>query len=196
MRQNQNGFSHVILIALIALVVGVTGLVGYKVSSSNEKPSTASVTTNQRQQKQTTTKEVAVQSEKPVQPETAPSSSPTKPATAPPKPAPQSQSYAQAPAPQKRVIAFTKGGGGQQDSIVRVSANLSETQQGTCTYRFSLNGTVRVERTSNVTNSNQCFLDIPVSAFPKSAFYSFSLSFVSSDGLVSATQSPYDIEVK
>lgn len=200
MYRNQNGFSHVILAALIVLVVGVIGFVGYKVTNSNNAESnTASVTAKQKQQKQATTKDVTAQAQQSAQPETAPTSSPSNSAAPASKPAPQPtqpKPTAQTPAPQKRAISFTKGGGGQQDTVVRVSANLSEAQQGTCTYKFALNGSVRVERTSSVSNSNQCFLDVPVSAFPKSAFYSFSLSFVSSDGLVSATQPPYDIEVK
>ena len=97
--------------------------------------------------------------------------------------------------PEKRVISFTKGGGGVEGDYVKVSANLSETQTGTCTYKFSLNGTVRVTETTTITDSNKCLANIAKSKFPKSAIYSFSLTFLSKDGYVSATQAAYDIEV-
>lgn len=61
---------------------------------------------------------------------------------------------------------------------------------------FSLNGTVRVHTTSGVSNGNQCFTEIPLSQFPKSAVYTFSLTFVSSNGLVTASLPAYGIEVK
>lgn len=198
MKQNQHGFSHVILAALIVLVIGIIIFVGYRVSQSDGP-------------KQSTTKGPALISAPKVTPEAkkeVPAQQVSQNNAATPQnsaavsaPAARTQnatpvSPAPAPQPQKRVINFTKGGGGQQGSVVRVSANLSEAQQGTCTYRFSLNGSVRVEQTSGVSNGNQCFLDVPLSAFPKSAFYSFSLYFVSTDGLVSATQPAYDIEVK
>jgi Tfp pilus assembly protein PilV len=97
--------------------------------------------------------------------------------------------------PQPRTISFIKGGGGQSGDVVSVSGTLSENQSGTCTYRFSLNGTVRVEKTTSISGLQTCSINIPVSEFPKSATYSFSLSFVSSSGLVTASQPPYDITV-
>lgn len=97
--------------------------------------------------------------------------------------------------PEVRTISFTKGGAGQNGTIVSASSNLSESQSGTCTFVFSLNGTVRVSKTTSISNSNQCAVDIALSEFPKSATYSYTLSFISNDTLTIANQSAFDVDV-
>ena len=177
-------------------VLAVIGFTGYKVNSS--KPKELSSTTVFKSQKTvaktngslTPTEQSNVTTVTPTTQTTQPKASTNTANTTNSRSTP-----GQTPTPQKRVISFTKGGGGQQGDVMHMSANLSESQQGTCTYQFSLDGNVRVEQTSSVTNANQCASDVPVSKFPKSSTYSFVLSFVSSDGLVSATQAPYDITV-
>lgn len=100
--------------------------------------------------------------------------------------------------PQPRTISFRKGGktslnGGK----VNVSATMSEAHTGTCTYTFSMNGSVKVKETRKIHNSKTCSAKIAKTEFPpKSAKYSLTLSFESSDGGVVAKQSPIDIEVK
>lgn len=98
--------------------------------------------------------------------------------------------------PEVKEIYFTKGGAGQNGSVVSASSNMSETQTGTCTFSFSLNGSVRVTKTTSITNSNQCAIEIPVSEFPKSATYNYTLSFVSSDTLTIANQAVFDVTVE
>lgn len=200
MKLQQHGFSHIIVIALVALVVGVAGFAGYKVvqgnkstqplASANKTSSQAHTSTKTSANLNTASKEQTESTSDATSPAPAPSPAPT---TA------KSTSTTKTTTPtapaEKRTISFTKGGGAQQGTVVHISANLSESQQGTCTYTFSLDGSVRVTQTSAVSNGNQCAIDVPVSAFPKSATYSFALKFVSSDGLVSATQSAYDIDV-
>lgn len=105
-----------------------------------------------------------------------------------------SGSGSSAPVPQTRSVSFVKGGDNLDGGVLTVSSNLSANETGTCTFKFSLNGTVRVERTSQITNSKVCAIEIPQSAFPKSAVYSFELTFVSTDGLATASLA-YDIEV-
>ena len=97
--------------------------------------------------------------------------------------------------PEVRTINFTKGGAGQNGDVVTASSNLSESQSGTCTFTFSLNGTVRVNQTVAISNSNKCAANIPISLFPKSATYSYTLSFVSTDTLTIANQSAFDVDV-
>lgn len=97
--------------------------------------------------------------------------------------------------PQPRKISFIKGGGGQSGKTVSVSGTLSEDHSGTCTYSFSLNGTVRVKKSAENSSLRYCSLSIPTSEFPKSGTYSFSLTFVSKNGLVTASQSPYNITI-
>lgn len=98
--------------------------------------------------------------------------------------------------PQPRNTEFRKGGSGVYDGIVSASANLSANETGTCTFKFRLNGTVRVEHETQITNSKVCAIEIRQSEFLKSAIYSFELTFKSSDGMVTAVQEPYDIEIK
>jgi cytoskeletal protein RodZ len=186
-RLQENGFELVAAIVIAAVVV-VVGFTSFSIvqrrnnSQSNQQTAApAANTPNSTDPLKTSGTSEAT---------TVPSSQPATPST--------QQSTSTAPSstsPQKRTITFTKGGGSQNGDMVSVSANLSENQTGTCTYSFSLNGTERVRQTSSITNAKTCSKDIPVSDFPKSATYSFSLTFLSSDGLVSATQAPYDIEV-
>lgn len=96
---------------------------------------------------------------------------------------------------QPRSTDFVKGGDGIYEGLLTVSSNLSAPETGTCTFSFSLNGTLRVERTAKITNSKVCKIEIPVSDFPKSAIYNFELTFVSTDGLAKADLA-YDIEVE
>lgn len=98
--------------------------------------------------------------------------------------------------PQPRTISFRKGGAGQSGDAVNVSGTMSEAHSGTCTYTFSLNGSVRVKETTKIYNSKTCSTSIATKRFRKSATYSFRLSFESSDGKVVAKQSPIDVEVK
>ncbi len=97
--------------------------------------------------------------------------------------------------PEVREINFTKGGAGLNGAVVSASGNLSENQSGICTYTFSLNGTVRVSKTTTISNSNRCAIDIPIGDFPKSAIYSYNLSFISNDTLTVANQGAFDVEV-
>lgn len=98
--------------------------------------------------------------------------------------------------PEVRTINFTKGGASQNDSVVVASSNLSEAQTGTCTFTFSLNGSVRVSKTAAISNSNKCSIEIPVAEFPKSAIYQYTLSFISSDTLTIANQGAFDVTVQ
>lgn len=97
--------------------------------------------------------------------------------------------------PEVRTISFTKGGAGKNIDVISANGYLSESQSGICTFTFSLNGTVRVNKTVTISNSNKCSIDIPISEFPKSAIYSYTLSFISNDTLTIANQSAFDVEV-
>lgn len=195
MKHKQQGFSHIVLVIVAVVVLGI-GFTGYKVfSKSQQQSNTAS---SQKDQDNTADKKQAddVETSKL---DTVPEATPVEQKPAETKPTTTTKPKTTTPAPDKpkaRSITFTKGGGNQEGSVVRISANLSENQSGTCTYKFSLNGTIRVKETSGVSEGNKCFIEIPVSKFPKSATYSFALYFNTNDNLVTAYQSPYDITVQ
>lgn len=184
MKNNQQGFSHVLLLVSVLLFVSVGG-VGYGVyrKGQSQKATTQTNqanTVSQKQQANAEQKQEVTATETPQTPQPTVAPAPT--------PATPNKST-------QRTISFTKGGGSQQGDKVVVSANLSETHAGTCTYEFYLNGTLRVGK-SGATEGNKCYKEIPVSEFPKSATYSFKLTFISSDSSVVATQAPYDITVQ
>jgi len=184
---NESGVAHLVLILAVAVVVAI-GAVGVTVYRKNEaqKASDATKRASTVQQQSSTAAE-----EKELDSAQAPAAAPA-PAPAPTTTPKTSTTTVKS---QQRTIQFTKGGGSQQGEYVVVSGTLAETIAGTCTYEFYLNGTLRVGK-SNPSAGNKCYMEIPVSDFPKSATYSFKLTFVSSDGTVAATQSPYDIVVQ
>lgn len=97
--------------------------------------------------------------------------------------------------PQPRTINFTKGGASETSSgVVSAASNLSENVTGTCTYTFSLNGTVRVEKSNYITDSNRCE-NTMITGFPKSGTYQYTLTFKSNDNLISASQGAFDVTV-
>lgn len=97
--------------------------------------------------------------------------------------------------PEVREISFKKGGAGQSETVVNASSDMSETQSGTCTFKFSLGGVVKVSKTTTISGTNRCSTEIPVSEFPQNGTYQYSLSFISNDTLTIANQSPFDVDV-
>lgn len=183
MKHDQRGIAHLALIIGAALVIGIIGFAGFRVVNNQS---------SSQIQKSDNTPSAKVPEKSPLT-ETEQKTEVTQPVN---KSTPAPQAPPPKSTPQTRSISFTKGGGTQNGDVVSVSANLSENQTGTCTYSFSLNGTERVKQTSAISNTNACSKEIPVSSFPKSANYSFTLTYLSSDGLVSASQAAYDIEVR
>lgn len=190
MKNSEKGFVGLSVIAMIAVVVLVVGFAGYRFVNSKNNSQTQDQSTAPTADTLPIESETSAEAtEEAVEPSDQDGQT-----TAPV--APQTTSAPKANTTvQKRVISFTKGGGSRSGDVVHVSSKLSEAQTGTCTYTFSLNGTVRVKKTNKVTSSNYCTNDIAVSNFPKSAIYSYTLTFLSSNGLVSASQAPFNIEI-
>lgn len=72
--------------------------------------------------------------------------------------------------PKPRIISFTNGEGYKTAAWCAYPTPYRRLKPEQCTYQFSLNGTVRVVKTTQITNSRVCSASIPVSEFPKS-FY-------------------------
>ncbi len=192
--KSDRGFAHVVAVAILGFaVLALAGAAGYSVKQANRSANNSQALLTYEQAEtnlpdaQPTVEKVA-ETEPVVEEPVAPTPSNTTSTRQATQPSTDTN--------QPRTIQFTKGGGDQQGDVVSVSSNLSESQSGTCTYTFSLNGTVRVQKTNVINGSKVCSISIPVSDFPKSATYSFTLSFASNDGLVTANQSAFDITVQ
>jgi cytoskeletal protein RodZ len=191
---NEYGFVHLSLIIIIVLSVAVVGLAGYRVNEARTASRAKSNLTTDGQQsklnnndtKQDELTEEALPDEQ------------------------ISQSDAQAPEPQAqtesedepeptssdpRQIFFVKGGQSTEGDNVELTHIMTEAHSGTCKFTFSLNGTIRVEKTTQISGSKTCSVIIPKSEFPKSAEYSEVTRFTSNDGSVYAETQPYGILV-
>lgn len=93
------------------------------------------------------------------------------------------------------LLEFRKGGIGLEGDNLHVSATMNLPSSGTCTFTFTLNGTVRVQQSNHIADSKTCELFIAKSAFPKSATYLYTIDFVSDDGQATAHQAESEISI-
>lgn len=188
---NQSGFAHLSLIIIIVLSVAVVGLAGYRVNEARKANRTESAGTTDGQQPALQA-DVDKQEELPAeevsddQPESGQDSASGGSA---PAPTPATSS------PQPRKIDFVKGGDSTEGDTVTMTHIMTEAHSGTCSFVFKLNGTVRVQKTTQITSSKSCAISIPKSEFPKSATYNVEVSFKSNDGSVYADLGPYDLTI-
>jgi len=187
---SQSGFAHLSLIIIIVLSVAVVGLAGYRVNEARKANRTETASTTDSQS--ALQADVDKQEELPA--EEASSNQPISgqddaPAGSAPAPA-STPSYSQ-----PRKIDFVKGGESTEGDTVTMTHIMTEAHSGTCSFVFKLNGTVRVQRTTQITSSKSCTISIPKSEFPKSATYNVEVSFKSNDGSVYANLGPYDLTI-
>lgn len=200
---NENGFAHLSLIIIIVLSIAVVGLAGYRVNemrnadrarSAQESEKAKELAANSSKLSEEDTVDEAVEEKTNDKPVDQPKKEETKPTSEKPKVEDKKKQETETKKP--REILFVKGGGGlDEGNVVDFAHIMQEAHTGTCTFKFSLNGTVRVKKTTHINNSKSCHLVVPVSEFPKSADYTVNVKFVSDDGSVYAELDPYEMLV-
>lgn len=198
---NQNGFVDINLVIILILVVAVIGLAGYRAhearNASRVQPADASESQLQPEIENSNIKieelsEQQVEEQKINHPPNS-QGSPTQVSQRPATPS-TDQGGAQTTEPkQPRQIFFVKGGNSADGDWVEVVDVMTEAHSGTCKYTFSLNGTVRVRKSVQISSTKTCSVNIPKSEFPKSADYDVKVEFTSSDGGIFASSGPYSM---
>lgn len=187
MKNNQNGFSHIIVIAAVALIIGVVGFAAFRVGQSNEAQN------NQQKENVDNPKpknqlSVEQKSDTVTVPSPEKTSEPVKetpPPTPAPKPAPVEQPKSKT---NKTYLKISLISATQQGSVLNIHSKIERNVTGTCNFKLYKEGQPKIHTSNAINNASDCVGQLSLSSINDYQGWSVSTWFDGSDGLTYAYQ--------